>query len=151
MATLNIIIARVRIPEFRLRTCSKTFSVTVSALGVRKRFSIDLPYPCLQARSSELSIAANITYPDTRDPDEVKQIVNQCAQQAKDQAIQQLLIGLPLATLTGGSSVAIAIQRSLEVFRQSLTQCLRVRLEGLRPTIRFATPQRPISGWKRLF
>lgn len=140
----DYIIARTQIPEFKINWCDYRFRF----LGYR----IVVSYPCIQTQKATFEIYARITYPTIMNNNDIRQIVNSCAQSAKDDAIERLLLLLPFATVSFGSSVVAAFQQAFTTFQSSFISCLRTTAEGLKPSVRGPYwRSRDRSGWRNLF
>lgn len=140
----DFVLARTQIPEFRINWCDFAFRF----LGYR----IVVSYPCIQTRRATFEVYTRVSYPTISNNVDVRQIVNSCAQSAKDDAIERLLFLLPFATVSFGSSVVAAFQQAFTAFQTSFINCLRNTAQGLRPSVRGPYwRSRDRTPWRNLF
>lgn len=195
----QLVIARMKLPQFRLGVRTVTtpikipakafpkkvgpFSATISLpsfkIGPRRvgggsqsfsvgpfdtRVAIDqytrrLPVPqaVVEVRETIQIIYVNVQYPSVfKGVVNVKAEINDCFNQAKDEAIQQLLIFVAFATTSGGGSVLAGIRQAITTFQQKFTDCIQTKLEGLKINIGtvqhetiFKGPYKRLSLYKR--
>lgn len=122
-----------------LPTLSKTFS-----LGpYRRTFQIgpinqELPTPI---PSIDIADSTQIFYVDIAYPSlfggvaNVRQVIIDCFNDAKDAAIQQLLFFVAFAASSGGASVAAGIQVAFTTFQNTFTDCLRSKVANLQVSV----------------
>jgi hypothetical protein len=168
--SFRYVIVTGRLPEFRTRTCTNSIPVPAVVRNVfntirrlvdriprrlRPRLpdlpsTINVRLPCVQSRRSRFTISTQITIPEIVGRENVRAIVNDCANKAKDEAVTQLLIGVALASASGGTSIGVALQQSVTTFRSSFQSCIESRLEGIRVTFTRPTISRtPVTDWRR--
>ncbi len=121
--------------------------ISLSIPGISKTFSIG-PYrkkvtigpinktipttiPSLEIADSTQVLYVDLKYPAISGAKDVKAIVNACFQEAKDAAVQQLLIYVAFAASSGGASLVVAFQQAFQAFQQTFTDCLKDKIENL--------------------
>ncbi len=145
--TIPAISKTLSIPGVSASVGNRFGRISLSIPGISKTFSIG-PYrkkvtigpinktiptniPILEIAESTQVLYIDLKYPAISGTKDVKKIVNECFQKAKDAAVQQLLIYVAFAASSGGASLIIAFQQAFQAFQQTFTDCLKDSIENL--------------------